>query len=260
MEKNMTEISNTVENSKGFRAFLKRKDIEFSSKRYLQDALSSMAMGLFCSLLVGLILKTIGQQSINFFGETTIANTLIEIGGKAMELMGAAIGVAVAFGLKAPALVMISCCVTGMMGAAAGGPAGAFIAAAVGVIGFAVISLLPAILLLWLGSSSILNINKNGTVYDTIERRIQRLRNTTVRRMVSVTDNSAKDHMLSQVDYLDTQLAEIKKLKANSLALKIVNAIGKLDTLAYQERELNDLIDNMFANDLHVASTMWSKK
>ena len=108
----MTEISNTVENSKGFRAFLKRKDIEFSSKRYLQDALSAMAMGLFCSLLVGLILKTIG--------------------GKAMELMGAAIGVAVAFGLKAPALVMISCCVTGMMGAAAGGPAGAFIAAAVG--------------------------------------------------------------------------------------------------------------------------------
>ena len=37
-----------------------------------------------------------------------------------------------AFGLKAPALVMISCCVTGMMGSAAGGPAGAFIAAAVG--------------------------------------------------------------------------------------------------------------------------------
>lgn len=134
------------------------------------------------------------------------------------------------------------------------------IAAAIGVIGFAMISLLPAILLLWLGSSSILNINKNGTVYDTIERRIQRLRNTTVRRMVSVTDNSAKDHMLSQVEYLDAQLAEIKKLKANSLALKIVNAIGKLDTLAYQERELNDLIDNMFANDLHVASTMWNKK
>ena len=91
-----------------------------------------MAMGLFCSLLVGLILKTIGQQSINLFGETTVANTLITIGGKAMELMGAAIGVAVAFGLKAPALVMISCSVTGMMGAAAGGPAGAFIAAAAG--------------------------------------------------------------------------------------------------------------------------------
>ena len=133
----MTEISNTVDNAKGsnergFRAFLKRKDIEFSSKRYLQDALSAMAMGLFCSLLVGLILKTIGQQSINLFGETTVANTLITIGGKAMELMGAAIGVAVAFGLKAPALVMISCSVTGMMGAAAGGPAGAFIAAAAG--------------------------------------------------------------------------------------------------------------------------------
>ena len=45
--------------------FLKRKDIEFSAKRYLQDALSAMALGLFSSLLVGLIIKTVGQQSIN---------------------------------------------------------------------------------------------------------------------------------------------------------------------------------------------------
>lgn len=136
----------------------------------------------------------------------------------------------------------------------------ASVAAVAGLSIFAIIALLISLIIMWLGIDNILNINKNGTVYDTIERRIQRLRNTTVRRMVSVTDNRAKEHMLSQVEYLDAQLAEIKKLKANSLALKIVNAIGKLDTLAYQERELNDLIDNMFANDLHVASTMWNKK
>lgn len=118
--------------TKGFMSFLKRKDIEFSSKRYLQDALSAMAMGLFCSLLVGLILKTIGAQYVSFFGENTVANTLIEIGSKAMELMGAAIGIAVAWGLKAPALVMITAAITGMMGATSGGPAGAFIAAAIG--------------------------------------------------------------------------------------------------------------------------------
>ena len=40
-------------------SFLKRKDIEFSAKRYLQDALSAMALGLFSSLLIGLIIKTI---------------------------------------------------------------------------------------------------------------------------------------------------------------------------------------------------------
>ncbi|MBE6913942.1 MAG: PTS sugar transporter subunit IIC, partial [Ruminococcaceae bacterium] len=36
-----------------FQAFLKRKDIEFSAKRYFIDALSAMAQGLFCSLLIG---------------------------------------------------------------------------------------------------------------------------------------------------------------------------------------------------------------
>ena len=36
-----------------FKAFLKRKDIEISIKRYGIDALGAMAQGLFCSLLIG---------------------------------------------------------------------------------------------------------------------------------------------------------------------------------------------------------------
>jgi uncharacterized membrane protein len=36
-------------------SFFKRKDIEISFKRYVQDALSAMALGLFASLLIGLI-------------------------------------------------------------------------------------------------------------------------------------------------------------------------------------------------------------
>ena len=44
------------------KAFLKRKDIEFSAKRYFQDALSAMALGLFSSLLIGLIIKTAGRN------------------------------------------------------------------------------------------------------------------------------------------------------------------------------------------------------
>ena len=43
-------------------AFLKRKNIIFSAKRYGIDALGAMAQGLFCTLLVGTILNTIGQQ------------------------------------------------------------------------------------------------------------------------------------------------------------------------------------------------------
>ena len=42
--------------------FLKRKNIVFSAKRYGIDALGAMAQGLFCSLLIGTIVKTLGQQ------------------------------------------------------------------------------------------------------------------------------------------------------------------------------------------------------
>ncbi|MDD6920171.1 MAG: PTS sugar transporter subunit IIC [Eubacteriales bacterium] len=111
-----------------FKSFLKRKDIEFSAKRYLQDALSAMALGLFASLLIGLIIKTIGEQSINLFGDTDIAKFLIKAGGAAGKQMGAAIGVAVAWGLKSPPLVMFASTITGMMGAELGGPAGSFVA------------------------------------------------------------------------------------------------------------------------------------
>ena len=45
-----------------FKAFLKRKNIEISAKRYGIDALGAMAQGLFASLLVGTILSTLGTQ------------------------------------------------------------------------------------------------------------------------------------------------------------------------------------------------------
>jgi len=123
--------------------FFKRKDIEISFKRYVQDALSAMALGLFASLLIGLIFKTIGEQMINipgFTDKTWIVAFLILVGTTAMSMMGPAIGVAVAWALKAPSLVLFASAVTGAMGATftgfgidvSGGPAGAFVAVAVG--------------------------------------------------------------------------------------------------------------------------------
>ena len=113
-------------------AFLKKKDIEFSAKRYFQDALSAMALGLFASLLIGLIIKTLGEQTALLLGENTVSAFLVETGIIAMGLMGAGVGVAVAWGLKAPPLVLFASAITGMMGAQLGGPAGAFLAAAFG--------------------------------------------------------------------------------------------------------------------------------
>ena len=124
----------------GFSAFLKRKDIEFSVKRYVYEALAAMATGLFASLLIGLILKTIGEQLQLGIGENSASSFLITIGGFAMGMMGPAIGIAVANALKAPPLVLISSIAVGGLGAmawtdggAAGGPAGAFFAVVIGV-------------------------------------------------------------------------------------------------------------------------------
>lgn len=50
-----------------FKAFLRRKDIEISIKRYGIDALGAMAQGLFCSLLIGTIINTLGHSFIFHF-------------------------------------------------------------------------------------------------------------------------------------------------------------------------------------------------
>lgn len=105
--------------------FLKKKDIEFTVKRYLIDTLSYMALGLFSSLLIGTILNTVGQKlEIKFLTET--------VWPLARNMTGASIGVAVAYGLKAPPLVLFASVMTGAAGNAAGGPAGALIASIIG--------------------------------------------------------------------------------------------------------------------------------
>lgn len=100
-------------------SFLKRKEIDLSLHTYFITAMSYMALGLFSSLIIGLIIKTIGEQ-FEF-------QLFVEIGKLAIDLMGPAIGVAVAYSLKAPRLVLFSAVITGAAGATLGGPAGAFI-------------------------------------------------------------------------------------------------------------------------------------
>ena len=75
------------------REFLKRKNIEISAKRYGIDALGAMAQGLFCSLLIGTIIKTLGQQlSLSF---------LVDVGQFAFDMSGPAMAVAIGYALKA---------------------------------------------------------------------------------------------------------------------------------------------------------------
>ena len=87
------------------KAFLARKNIIFSAKRYGIDALGAMAQGLFCSLLIGTIVKTLGQQlDIPF---------LIEVGGYCSAMSGPAMAVAIGFALQAPPLVLFSLATVG---------------------------------------------------------------------------------------------------------------------------------------------------
>lgn len=106
--------------------FLRKKDVIISTDRYLIGALSNMAMGLFASLLVGTILKTIGSK----FHIPYLTDTVAPM---AMSMTGSAIGVAIAMALKAPPLVLFSATITGAAGNAAGGPVGALISTVVGV-------------------------------------------------------------------------------------------------------------------------------
>lgn len=110
--------------------FLHKQGIELSLKTYFVTALTYMALGLFSSLIIGLIVRTIGQQIEQQF--MIDMSFMINMGQLAMDLMGPAIGVAVAYGLKAPPLVLFSAVICGAVGAPLGGPAGAFIAALIG--------------------------------------------------------------------------------------------------------------------------------
>ena len=96
--------------------FLKRKDIVFSAKRYGIDALGAMAQGLFCSLLVGTIVKTLGQQVGLPF--------LVDVGDFASAMSGAAMAVAIGYALKAPALVLFSLATVGYAANSLGGAGG----------------------------------------------------------------------------------------------------------------------------------------
>ncbi|MGO4888756.1 PTS transporter subunit IIC [Anaerobacillus sp. MEB173] len=108
--------------------FLKKKGVDLSLKTYFITALSYMALGLFSSLIIGLIIRTAGQQLGEHF-QLEWSEWLVTMGQLAMDLMGPAIGVAVAYGLKAPRLVLFAAVVSGAAGAQLGGPAGSFIAA-----------------------------------------------------------------------------------------------------------------------------------
>ena len=109
------------------KAFLKRKDIEISLKRYGIDALGAMAQGLFCSLLIGTIINTFGAQlNIGFLMQTvaTVGGVSYTVGGMASAMSGPAMAIAIGYALKCPPLVLFSMTTVGFAANALGGAGG----------------------------------------------------------------------------------------------------------------------------------------
>lgn len=107
--------------------FLKRKNIEISVKRYGIDALGAMAQGLFCSLLIGTIIDTVGKQlGIPFLTMpvATINEVSYTVGGLASAMSGPAMAVAIGYALKCPPLVLFSLISVGFASNALGGAGG----------------------------------------------------------------------------------------------------------------------------------------
>ncbi len=108
-------------------------------KRYVVDSLSGMALGLFSTLIIGLILKQLGslfpvstpESSSFILMLSAVGKFLVKIGQVITVLTGAGIASGVAYALGSPKLVCFASILTGTIGAYSAG----FISA--GIIGSA---------------------------------------------------------------------------------------------------------------------------
>ena len=108
------------------KAFLKRKDIVISVRRYGIDALGAMAQGLFCSLLIGTIIDTVGAQfGIPFLTMpvATVSDVSYTVGGLASAMSGPSMAVAIGYALRCPPLVLFSLITVGFASNALGAAA-----------------------------------------------------------------------------------------------------------------------------------------
>ncbi len=95
-------------------------------KRYFVDAMSFMALGLFSSLIVGLIISQLAK-----IPRLEILASFSGVLSASSPVVGGAIGAAIAYGLKSKPLVIFSCIAVGAFGYELGGPVGAYVSAVV---------------------------------------------------------------------------------------------------------------------------------
>ena len=140
------KTQNNTAQSAGKKSFLQKKNVEISFKRYAIDAMGAMALGLFASLLIGTIIKTLAENvgttglmaalaSVTDTGELAakVAGLstwnhfcwiLWQIGNYATMVTGVAMAAAIGYALDAPPLVLFSLCAVGQATNTLGGSGG----------------------------------------------------------------------------------------------------------------------------------------
>lgn len=94
-------------------------------KRYLVDAMSGMAQGLFASLLTGTIIRTLGGQLLRL-SDNAFFRFLLSAGDFACDpnVVGAAMALGIGFSMGVPALVLFSLAAVGAAANVTGGAGG----------------------------------------------------------------------------------------------------------------------------------------
>ena len=116
-------------NRKGIKGLLKT-----ALRRYFIDAMGAMALGLFASLIIGLILKQIFSY-IPVGRFQAVVDAIVAATSAKSPVIGAAIGAAIGYGLKSKPLAIFSAAVAGAIGygitveGVSAGPVGAYVAA-----------------------------------------------------------------------------------------------------------------------------------
>ena len=106
-------------------------------------------------------------------------------------------------------------------------------------------------------AASVYEMFKNrGSFYDNIDRRYKKIRNTTIRRLNWVTDINIKKAILKDIEEIDAEMKPILESLANSKLRKLTEYFAK-DTASYKEQKLNELLEDLNANEIYVASNIF---
>ena len=101
------------------KTYFQQQNIEISFDRIILKGLSGMAQGLFASLLIGTIIKTIGGFIPGMVGEF-----LVGVAGYTGAVQGAAMALAIGYAMQCPPYVLFSLATVGYAANALGGGGG----------------------------------------------------------------------------------------------------------------------------------------